>query len=387
MTRLLQPQPSASLTAVPRHTRQDQLTELPAPADQAPLVSADSLSKTYPGTQTPAVHELSFAIEGGETLAILGPSGCGKTTTLRMLAGFEVPDTGELRFQGTVVSGSRWVPPERRGIGMVFQQSALFPHLTVLANVAYGLQKLSAAEREKRAKEALALVDMAEYGERLPHALSGGQQQRVALARALAPRPVLLLMDEPFASLDAALRREMRREVKAILEQTGATSVVVTHDQEEAFALADRVLVMYGGRLQQLNSPDNVYHRPANRFVAGFVGQACYLPAHVEHGRVVTELGSFRYNGSTPDGDMDLLLRPDDVDIVFDGDCWAQIVDREFRRAYNRYLLELPTGRRVISTQPTKAVYTVGDAVRLRVNPEHVILFPHEEGPPPRLEG
>ena len=262
----------------------------PAP----PVIGMVGVTKTYPGAAASAVADLSFAVAEGEVVALLGPSGCGKTTTLRLIAGFESPDEGEISVGGGIVAAAdQWMPPERRGLGMIFQQFALFPHLTVLQNAMYGLKGVSPAERRRVAEAELERVGMAEYLDRYPHQLSGGQQQRVALARALAPQPVVLLMDEPFGSLDAALRTTMRREVKTILAQRGATAVIVTHDQEEAFTLADRVLILRRGRLEQLNTPDNIYHKPASRFVAAFVGQADFVPVTLSDGYLHSELGAF----------------------------------------------------------------------------------------------
>ena len=341
-----------------------------------PVVTVAGLSKTYHGASDEAVKDLSFAVNEGETLALLGPSGCGKTTTLRLLAGFEAPDAGEVRIRNAVVaSATAWVPPERRGLGMVFQQFALFPHLTVRQNIAYGLHRSRHQEQAERVREMLELVSMTEFADRYPHALSGGQQQRVALARALAPRPSVVLMDEPFASLDSSLRAQMRREVKAILTHTGATTIMVTHDQEEAFSLADRILVMRAGRQEQLNTPDNVYHRPATRFVAEFVGQTDFLPAQVQDQQVVTELGTFAYQGTPPAGSVEMMLRPDDVDICDDGPGKGVVLDREFKRTYNRYSLRLDSGVTVRSVQPTMGVYQVGQRVRLRLRPLHMVLF------------
>ena len=354
---------------------------MPAPEAAAgrPVISVAGLTKSYPGNPHPAVFDLTFEVRDGETLAILGPSGCGKTTTLRLLAGFEVPDAGEVRIgDATVASRTRWTPPEKRGVGMVFQQFALFPHLTVRENVTYGLSGLGRPEKERRAGEVLELVDMAAFGQRYPHGLSGGQQQRVALARALAPGPAVLLMDEPFGSLDSGLRSQMRREVKSILARSGATSIFVTHDQDEAFALADRVLVLHDGRGEQLDTPDVIYHQPSTRFVADFVGLADFVPARFDSGEVVTEVGAFPYSGDSFDGAMDLLLRPDDVDIADDGVAEGEVIDREFRRAYNRYTVRLTSGRTIRSFQSTGAVYPMGQRVRVRVHPIHVVLFPHE---------
>ncbi len=344
-----------------------------------PVISVAGLSKRYSGSDQPAIEDLAFAINEGETLAILGPSGCGKTTTLRLLAGFEEPDTGEICVRDRVVVGpGRWTPPEKRGLGMIFQQFALFPHLTVSDNVAYGLTKSRGNRKRARVLEVLELVGMAEFGSRYPHQLSGGQQQRVALARALAPEPLVLLMDEPFGSLDSGMRAEMRREVKAILSQLGATTILVTHDQGEAFSLADRVLILRQGRLEQLNTPDNIYHRPASRFVASFVGIADFVPVRFQDGQVVAELGIFPFDGVPPDGESDLLLRPDDIDLVSDAAGQGRIVDREFKGSDNLYTVRLPSGRSVRSTQPSQAVFSIGERVLVQAHPEHVVLFPKD---------
>ena len=344
-----------------------------------PVIAVAGLTKTYPGSEEPAVKSLSFAVNEGEVLAILGPSGCGKTTTLRLLAGFEVPDSGEVRLRDRVVASTDdWVPPEKRGLGMVFQHVALFPHLTATQNVLYGLTKMGGAEKRRRAEEMLDLVGMAGFGKRYPHQLSGGQQQRVALARALAPGPLVLLMDEPFGSLDADMRAQMRRDVKALFSRLGTTAILVTHDQEEAFLMADRILILNRGSLLQLNTPDNIYHRPASRFEARFVGLAEFVPAELEDRRVVTELGEFPYEGSAPAEAVDLLVRPDDIEIEPDGSGDGVIVGREFKGADNLYSIRLPSGRLVRAVQPSEPVYHVGERVKVHARLAHVILLARE---------
>ncbi|MBM4406097.1 MAG: ABC transporter ATP-binding protein [Chloroflexi bacterium] len=345
----------------------------------APIITARGLVKRFPGSPEPVVNELSFDVLEGETLALLGPSGCGKTTTLRLLAGFEAPDAGEVRLQEKVVASPRaWVAPEKRGMGMVFQNFALFPHLTVAQNVAYGLRRLRNGERRERMADMLELVGMSGFGERYPHQLSGGQQQRIALARALAPKPVVLLMDEPFGSLDTALRSEMRREVKAILQQTRTTAIIVTHDQEEALSLADRVLILNRGRAAQLDTPDEIYHRPVSRFVAAFVGKADFIPARLLEDHVVTELGVFPLHGTPPPEPVDLLVRPDDIAVTPDAGGQGIVVHREFQGAGNMYTVGLPSGLSVRSIQPSLAVFDVGQRVIVRAVPDHVVLFPAE---------
>jgi len=255
------------------------------------LLLLDRVSKRFRAADPPAVDGLSLRVTEGEILALLGPSGCGKTTTLRLIAGLESPDAGTITLRGQIVAGpGRAVPPEERGVGIVFQDYALFPHLTVADNVAFGLPR---AARRSRVEAVLELVGLGGFGPRYPHELSGGQQQRVALARALAPAPALLLLDEPFSNLDADLRAQMRDEVERILRTSGTTAVFVTHDQEEAFTLADRVGVLLAGRIEQLAPPQELYHRPATRFVAAFVGAADFLPGVVTAQGIVTEVGTF----------------------------------------------------------------------------------------------
>ena len=262
------------------------------------LLLLDGVSKRFSPTDPPAVDGLSLRVAEGEILALLGPSGCGKTTTLRLIAGLENPDAGTITLRGQVVAGpGRAVPAEERGIGIVFQDYALFPHLTVADNVAFGLPR---AARRSRVEPVLDLVGLGGFGPRYPHELSGGQQQRVALARALAPAPALMLLDEPFSNLDADLRAQMRDEVERILRTSGTTAVFVTHDQEEAFTLADRVGVLQAGRMEQLAPPQELYHRPATRFVAAFVGAADFLPGLVTAQGIVTEVGDVRQRGPAP---------------------------------------------------------------------------------------
>ena len=349
-----------------------------------PVITVAGLTKTYPGTQRPAVWDLSLAVNLGETLALLGPSGCGKTTTLRLIAGFETPDSGDIRIRGQIMSSATTlVPPEKRGLGIIFQQFALFPHMTVLENVAYGLHKLKKKDRLELAREELERVAMGRFTDRYPHQLSGGQEQRVALARALAPKPLVLLMDEPFGSLDAGLRAEMCREVKSILVQREATTIIVSHNQEEAFSLADRVIILNDGRFEQLNTPDNIYHRPANRFVAQFVGIADFLPARLENGIVYTEVGNFPFEGTSPEGPLELLVRPDDIEFAVDDAGQGRIIDREFKGADNLYTVRLASGRSVRSVRQSTDVHEIGRRVRVSAEVSHIVLFKAEESRTP----
>ncbi|MFS8477385.1 MAG: ABC transporter ATP-binding protein [Micromonosporaceae bacterium] len=270
------------------------------------------LRKSYGPVQ--ALAGVDLAVRSGDLVAVLGPSGCGKTTLLRCVAGFERADAGEVVVDGRTVTG---LAPERRRIAVVPQEGALFPHLSVLENVAYGLDR--SARRAGRAEQVLDLVGLAGLGDRMPHQLSGGQQQRVAVARALAPRPPIVLLDEPFSALDAALRAELRRDVRAALRADGATAVLVTHDQGEALSMADQVAVMRDGRIVQYGPPGVVYSEPADAWVAGFLGEAVWLPAEVSAGRAVTVLGEVPVAGAVTAGAARVLLRPEQLALDPDG--------------------------------------------------------------------
>ena len=343
---------------------------------------------------------VSFALEAGEIGCILGPSGCGKTTALRLIAGFEVPAAGQIRLLNEIVSDSgHAVSPEQRGVGMVFQDYALFPHLTVAKNIAFGLASLPRSERIARAAQMLQLVGLAGRGDAYPHELSGGQQQRVALARALAPGPKLLLLDEPFSNLDVDLREKLALEVRGILKHEGITALVVTHDQHEAFALADAIGVMHEGKIQQWDSAYNLYHRPINRFVADFVGQGVLLPGTVlnEH-QVEIELGIL--NSATPigcgvagcagcskDSGLEVLLRPDDI-IHDDGSAMlARVEHKAFRGADILYTLRLPGGGRALSLVPSHHNHAIGEHIGIRLEVDHVVIFPVISGCAPKTMG
>ncbi|GGM26851.1 MULTISPECIES: ABC transporter ATP-binding protein [Micromonospora] len=262
-----------------------------------------------------ALDGVDLRVPAGELTAVLGPSGCGKTTLLRCLAGFERLDDGEIRLDGRpVAGGGRHLPTHRRRIAVVPQEGALFPHLSVAANIGYGLDR--AARRGDRVDEVLTLVGLAGYGDRMPHQLSGGQQQRVAVARALAPRPSLVLLDEPFSALDAGLRAGLRHDIRAALRADGATAVLVTHDQGEALSVADRVVVLRAGRVVQADTPTTIYREPADPWVAGFVGDAVLLSAVADGGRARTALGPIPIAGAAPSGAVTVLVRPEQVRIL-----------------------------------------------------------------------
>jgi iron(III) transport system ATP-binding protein len=288
------------------------------PAEQA-VIQAKQVHKRF-ANGVYAVRDLSFELSRGTLLALLGPSGCGKTTALRLIAGLEAPDRGEIWLNGQCVAGPGcWVPPEARRIGMVFQDYALFPHLTVAQNIGFGLNKWKPAQRAQRVAELLALIDMRAYADRYPYQISGGQQQRVALARALAPRPDVVLLDEPFSNLDAALRRTMREEVRAILRAAGATAIFVTHDQEEALSIADQVAIMDRGAIQQIGSPQQVYFRPATQAIAAFIGEANFLPGYARGKTAECALGTLLLASPTH-GKVTIMIRPEALKVKPEAD-------------------------------------------------------------------
>jgi len=351
------------------------------------------------GTVT-AVDRLSLTLERGEFITLLGPSGCGKTTALRLIAGFETPDEGRILFEGADVTE---VSPQRRGFGMVFQNYALFPHLNVFENVAFGLRsrKVPAPRIRERVAAALEVVDLEGYAERAVQALSGGQQQRVALARAVAIEPPLLLLDEPLSNLDQSLRVRTRTELRALVKELGITALFVTHDQEEAFALSDRIAVMRDGELRQIGTPEALYETPVDRFVAGFVGRANVLPVTLEPGRIRIAAGVHwpRPEAPTPgDGPLVLLLRPEELEFVEEGTAIGPgtplpgvVRDRRFGGGTTLYRVEVPSepdgsradpgeGVRVLEVSaPSGAGPAPGSRIRLQPRPgARLHLFPAE---------
>ena len=326
------------------------------------MIRIGGVTKRFGGTT--AVDDASLCVARGEVVALLGPSGCGKTTLLRLIAGFERPDRGSIEVARRIVAGSAWVAPEARRVGMVFQDYALFPHLTVAANVGFGLPR---RERPKRVPELLALARLGGLEGRYPHELSGGQQQRVALARALAPAPELVLLDEPWSNVDPFLRDSLRAEVTDIVRPLGVTVLLVTHDREEAFSLADRIALMRDGTIVQEGTAEQLYFAPASRWAAEFVGAANVLPGRVVAGRVETALGAFPANGASTASAAQVLIRPELLELEPSPAGTAEVVGREFRGhdVFYRVLLD---GVELVSQRPSTEVVDLGARVAIRVH-------------------
>ncbi|MEM1041002.1 MAG: ABC transporter ATP-binding protein [Bacteroidota bacterium] len=344
------------------------------------LLTVSCLSKRFAAGALPVVNGLSFEVAEGETFALLGPSGCGKTTALRCIAGFEQPDGGTVALGGRMLVGEgALVPPERRGIGFVFQDYALFPHLSVRDNVLFGLGTLPKRERPARADEVLRLVGLGGLEDRRPHALSGGQQQRVALARAMAPRPRLLLLDEPFSNLDALLRQEMRARVRDLLKREGMTALLVTHDQEEALSFADRVAVMQAGQIDQTGTPEEIYTTPRTLFVAQFLGQTNLLLTQAEGDEAETVLGRLRLDRAAH-GSVLLSIRPEHLALAAFPEteaCLAgTVLAREYRGHDITYRVGLGTdgGVDCLVHSDNRTTFAPGDAVWVRALEPAVVL-------------
>ena len=326
-----------------------------------------------------AIDGLDLVVHQGQVLALLGPSGCGKTTTLRLIAGFDQPDGGTISIgDRAVFLPGQSIPPEKRRVGMVFQDGALFPHLTVEQNVAFGLP--AGSERKDRVREVLDLVDLGDLAHRMPHELSGGQQQRVALARALAPRPEVLLLDEPFSNLDPGLRQQVRRDTLEVLRATGATAIFVTHDQEEALFMGDVLAIMNQGRVEQMGSPEDIFHSPATRFVAQFIGLADFIPAWREQDRLVTDVGSvgwplpvprLGHGDGMPSGRLEVMVRPDCLNCYPSQEGQGRITAREFQGAFYLYQVSLPSGTSVRCLLPHTVEYAVGTQVAVTLRQGH----------------
>ena len=345
--------------------------------DGGGLITLEDVSKTHAPGDPAAVSGVSFTLRQGEILALLGPSGSGKTTTLRLIAGFDRPDGGRILLNGAPLSGDgMWIEPEQRRIGMVFQDYALFPHLTLLDNVMFGLRDGTRKSRVDAARRVLDAVGMGELIQRYPHELSGGQQQRVALARALAPNPLVVLLDEPFSNLDFDMRAEMREELLRILRASDTSAIMVTHDQEEALSVADRVGVLNNGVLEQLSEPEVLYRQPGTRFVAEFVGPSDFVPGVVGE-LIETEVGDFPNDCGLPDGArVDLLVRPDEVRVEPSDGGEGIVARRQFRGAESLYYLALRSGVQLRTSEPSTRVLAPGTPVKVTVRPVNVIAFP-----------
>ncbi|MEN9224918.1 MAG: ABC transporter ATP-binding protein [Thermostichus sp. DRC_bins_24] len=383
-----------------------------APAAACPgssfILQLDGISKGFPGQRQPVLDEIRFRLPQGDLLGIVGPSGCGKTTLLRTIAGFEQPDSGQIVLGERVVAGAgQWIPPEQRGVGLVFQDFALFPHLDVLANVMFGLRptkvnglrptkvnglrladrvwgaegQSTSPEAKERAYEVLKLVGLEAFAQRYPHELSGGQQQRVALARALAPKPSLILLDEPLSNLDVQVRHYLREEIRKILKETQTSAIFVTHDQEEALCLSDWVAVMCQGRIEQWGSPEEVYREPATRFVAEFITQANFLTCErQDHGWQAGGLLQIPAQalGNQPDPSLhrgELMIRQEDLQLYPDPQGRITIRDRQFLGREYRYCLLTDAGKELHAL--TREVLPIGARVQIAVGQGR--LFPLAE--------
>jgi len=354
--------------------------------EAAPVLQLRGVRQSY-GNHA-VVRDLSLSLARGAIGCLLGPSGCGKTTVLRCIAGFEAIAGGEVHIAGRQVSGANLlVAPEDRHIGMVFQDYALFPHLTVADNIGFGVRKLARAQRESRIADLIAAVGLDGNAARFPHELSGGQQQRVALARALAPEPALLLLDEPFSNLDTDLRERLSLEVRDIIKRSNTTAILVTHDQHEAFAIADEIGIMRGGAIEQWAEAYALYHRPASRFVADFVGQGVFVPGQMlGAGQVRIELGVL--DGAighecapdcatcAPGSRVEVLLRPDDIVHDDASAMQAQVLHKAFRGAEILYTLQLASGQKLLALVPSHHNHALGEAIGIRLDVDHVVAFP-----------
>lgn len=344
------------------------------------MLSLTNVSVAY--QKMDAVQNVTFELDVGQIGCLLGPSGCGKTSLLRAIAGFEQVTTGQISLRKQLVSAKgRHMAPENRLVAVVFQDYALFPHLTVEQNIAFGLHKQSPTQKRQRVTELLMLVGLPGYNNRYPHALSGGQQQRVALARAMAAKPDLLLLDEPFSSLDAELRDELAKELRVILKHEKTTALMVTHDQHEAFAMADVIGVMNKGRLLQWTDAYALYHRPANRFVASFIGDGVFLSATVDNNfKLHNGLGVFPINPTSgfKQGDkVVFLVRPDDIIHDDESQTLAKVVERSFQGSHILYQLELQhfTHARVMCLALSHHDHSLNEMIGIRLDLEHLIVF------------
>jgi iron(III) transport system ATP-binding protein len=360
---------------------------------ESPILQLQQVSRQFDRTTTPAVNQVSLALQSGEILGLLGPSGCGKTTLLRLMAGFESPQTGEIYLAGKMIASAKGIePPEQRDIGMVFQDYALFPHLTIGQNIAFGLKqtrhkKFNPTQIANLTQSTIGLVGLTGLADRYPHELSGGQQQRVALARAIAPQPAMILLDEPLSNLDVQVRLYLRQEIRNILKTAGTTAIFVTHDQEEALSMCDRVAVMNHGQIEQIGTPELLYQQPASRFVAEFVTQANFLPAQLDLDNHVwqTEIGDLPATSIDRDSSLptqaDLMIRQEDLQLTPDETSRSVVRDRQFLGREYRYWIVTPSGRSLYARTAVKSHGApnhcgLGDYVRLTVPATAIQVFP-----------
>lgn len=347
----------------------------------SPIVCLTKVTLRYPAAATAAVQGVSFDLAQGEILGLLGPSGCGKTTLLRLIAGFEIPQSGQIQIGARVVAGAgQPIPPEERDVGLVFQDFALFPHLTLLQNILFGLRGWGRRESQDRVQTLIKLVGLQGMESRYPHELSGGQQQRVALARALAPQPSVILLDEPLSNLDAQVRIRLRQEIRGILKETGTSAIFVTHDQEEALAISDRVAVMCQGAIEQLDHPEQVYRHPASRFVARFVAQANFLPGSLQDQHWDSEVGRLclpQVSSSLPEGE--LMIRQEELEIHPDEQGVVWIQDRQFLGREYRYSLTTASGLELQARCPS--AFPIGSRVQVTLPESDGVIFPAPRAP------
>lgn len=344
------------------------------------LLELRHLTIQYPESTRRVIHDLSFSVQQGEIACLLGPSGCGKTSVLRAIAGFLQPAAGQILLRGeTVNSDTVWRAPEKRGVGVVFQDYALFPHLTVEENIAFGLRGQPKATVVSRVSELLELVGLGSFAQRYPHELSGGQQQRVALARALAPYPALILLDEPFSNLDIELREKLSHEVRDILKQANMAAILVTHDQYEAFAMSDMIGVLQEGQLAQWDEPYRLYHEPASRSVANFIGQGVFLDGRLTDKTLSIELGTVSAAQLAaqlgPQSSVDVLLRPDDITHDDNSSLQARVKRKAFRGADFLYTLETDSGQELLALVPSHHNHAIGEKIGIRLDLDHVVAF------------
>ena len=346
------------------------------------LIEVKNLSVVYDDKQI--LHDVSFKMSEADIICLLGPSGCGKTTLLRCIAGFEKHIKGEIWIKGVRASNPNHIlPVEQRQIGMVFQDFALFPHLNVRDNITFGLKKLSPTRVKQRLDELIELLSLSEQVNKYPHKLSGGQQQRVALARAMAPRPDVLLLDEPFSSLDVELREQIAKEIHGILKEDEITTIMVSHNQLEAFAMADVVGVMNKGKLLQLDTPFNLYHEPESDEVANFIGEGVFIPGTIiNRNEVSTEIGTIK--GQIPESlkanmHVNVLIRPDDILHDDDSNMTALVKDKAFRGAEFLYTLVLESGLSLLSLVPSHHNHPVNEPIGIRLEIDHLVVFPENK--------